>query len=88
MTLGRREENDEGASASATVDLVCMGNTVVDDVVYSDGRTRIEQAGGAALYQALAARLWGARVGVVSLAGSDYPPRMLEALARRSIDWR
>ena len=66
--------------------LVILGNLLVDDVVLPDGRTRMGQPGGAILYAALAAALWTDRVGCVSLAGSDYPAPMLDALARREVD--
>lgn len=68
-----------------TPDLVVIGNLLVDDIVLPDGRTHLGLAGGAALYLSLAARLWGAEVGVASVAGSDYPAAMLEALSRRGV---
>jgi sugar/nucleoside kinase (ribokinase family) len=69
-----------------TPDLVCLGNLLVDDIVYPDGRTRMAEAGGASLYLALAARLWGTSVGIVSVQGSDYPADALDQLAQRGID--
>src|SRR5437867_358775 len=67
-------------------DLVLLGNLLVDDIVFADGRTLMGEAGGAMLYVSLAARLWGARVGLVSIAGSDYPQATLDALAARGIE--
>jgi sugar/nucleoside kinase (ribokinase family) len=64
-----------------TPDLVLLGNLLVDDVVFADGRTRMAQAGGAILYSSLTAALWGARVGAVSLQGDDYPPAALARLS-------
>jgi sugar/nucleoside kinase (ribokinase family) len=69
-----------------TPDLVVLGNLLVDDVVFPDGRTRMAQPGGATLYMALGASLWGLRVGVVSWRGDDYPAWTLEELAARGID--
>lgn len=69
-----------------TLDLAVVGNLLVDDVVYEDGRTRMAQPGGATLYAALGASLWGIRVGIVSVAGDDYPRRTLDALAARGIE--
>ncbi len=69
-----------------SLDLAVAGNLLVDDVVYQDGRTRMAQPGGATLYAALGARLWGIRVGIVSVVGDDYPARMLDDLADRGID--
>ena len=69
-----------------TPDLVILGNLLVDDIVMPDGRTLMGEPGGAMLYASLAARLWGASVGLVSIAGSDYPQGALDALAARGID--
>jgi sugar/nucleoside kinase (ribokinase family) len=66
-------------------DLVLLGNLLVDDVVFPDGRTRFGAPGGAVLYGALGARLWGVRVGIVSWRGADYPDEMLGALADRGV---
>ena len=68
------------------LDLVVVGNLVVDDLVQADGTTRMRQAGGAVIYVALAARLCGLKVGIVSRVGSDYPRSMLDQLAARGID--
>ena len=56
-----------------------VGNLLVDDIVLADGGTLLGEPGGAVLHAALAASLWGCRVGIVSVAGSDYPPTALEA---------
>jgi sugar/nucleoside kinase (ribokinase family) len=69
-----------------TPSLVLFGNLLVDDIVFADGNTRMGQPGGAILYSALAAAVWGTRVGCVSLVGTDYPVTMLEALEERRID--
>ncbi len=69
-----------------TPDLVVLGNLLVDDVVLSDGRTRMGEPGGAVLYAALGAALWGIRVGVVSVRGDDYPSAPLETMVARGVD--
>ncbi len=69
-----------------TPDLVCIGNLLVDDIVFPNGRTVLAEPGGAALYTSLAARLWGASVGVVSVRGEDYPEPTLRALAEHGVD--
>jgi len=69
-----------------SLDLVVVGNLLVDDVVFPDGRTRIAQPGGACLYLALGAVLWGLRVGVVSVAGDEYPRGALDSLRARGVD--
>ncbi len=67
-------------------DLVVLGNLLVDDVVFPDGRTRMCQPGGAVLYFALGASLSGVATGIVSLRGADYPAWALDALAARGVD--
>jgi sugar/nucleoside kinase (ribokinase family) len=73
-------------TGSAAPEIVFLGNFMVDDVVFRDGRVRMGEAGGAMLYAALAASLWGTRCAVVSVAGSDYPDIALEALVARGVD--
>jgi sugar/nucleoside kinase (ribokinase family) len=65
---------------------VLLGNLLVDDVVFSDGSTRMGEPGGAIMYGALGAAIWGTSVGCVSLVGTDYPFTMLDALERRGVD--
>ncbi len=67
-------------------DLVLLGNLFVDDIVLHDGTTLMCEPGGAILHAALAATLWGARVGLVSVAGTDYPAAALDALRQRGVD--
>ncbi len=67
-------------------DLVVLGNLLLDDVVFPDGRTRMGEPGGATLHAALAASLWRVRVGVVTVRGEDYPKAALRALADRGVD--
>lgn len=66
--------------------VVLLGNLLVDDIVLRDGRTLMGEPGGAVLHAALAAALWGARVGICSVAGTDYPAAALDTLAARGID--
>jgi sugar/nucleoside kinase (ribokinase family) len=65
---------------------VVIGNLLIDDVVFPDGRTLMGEPGGASLHMSLSAALWGARVAVVSVRGEDYPAAGLEAMAHRGID--
>jgi sugar/nucleoside kinase (ribokinase family) len=73
------------ADGRAAPELVLLGNLLVDDLVFPDGRTRMGQAGGAILYGSLAAALWSDRVGCVSLRGDDYPEEALDALMARGV---
>lgn len=63
-----------------------LGNLLVDDIVFPDGSTRMAQPGGALLYGALGAAIWGTSVGCVSLVGTDYPVPALDALEERGVD--
>jgi hypothetical protein len=67
-------------------DLVVSGNLLVDDMVFPDGRTRMAEPGGATLYGALGASLWGLTAGVASVRGDDYPAAALDALTARGVD--
>ncbi len=69
-----------------SADLVCLGNLVVDDVVFEDGTTRMGEPGGAMLYAALGASLWDLPVAVVAPLGDDYPARALHALEARGVN--
>lgn len=50
-----------------------LGNVTVDDLVFSDGRTRMGIPGGNGVYSTLGLRVWGAHVAIVSICGPDYP---------------
>jgi sugar/nucleoside kinase (ribokinase family) len=65
---------------------VLAGNLLVDDIVLADGTTLLGEPGGAVLHAALAASLWGCRVGLLSVVGSDYPEVALDTLAARGVD--
>ncbi len=70
----------------SALDLVVAGNLLVDDVVSDEGSARIGAPGGALLHCALAAALWKAKVGLVSVVGTDYPTASLALLASRGVD--
>jgi sugar/nucleoside kinase (ribokinase family) len=72
--------------SGAIPDLVLLGNLLVDDIVLRDGSTLMGEPGGAVLHAALAAALFGAKVGIGSVAGIDYPAHALEQLAAKGID--
>jgi len=72
--------------SDAAPELVLVGNLLVDDIVLRDGQTLLGEPGGAVLHAALAASLWGVRIGVSAIAGNDYPAAALEALDARGVD--
>lgn len=61
--------------------LLTIGELTLDDVVVEDIGTSWKQAGGGALYSAVGALVWSARVGVSAVVGADYPDRLLEQVA-------
>ena len=67
-------------------DLMICGSLTLDNVVTADGRPLPQTCGGNVVYAALGARLWGARVGLVSRAGSDFSPAFLDGLAALDLD--
>jgi len=79
---GAPDGNEQGSRDKLHI----VGNLALDDVVREDGTTRMAQPGGAALYVALGAGLWGIPVGIVSIVGSDYPEELLRNLSDRQID--
>ena len=54
------------------VDFVILSNIIVDDLMLASGEERLGVLGGAATYAAAGARLWSARVGLVSGVGEDF----------------
>jgi len=72
-------------TADRLPDLLVIGNLVIDDIAGPDGDIRAGVAGGAVVYAALGAALWGARVGLVAIAGADYPRDVFERLRERGV---
>lgn len=66
-------------------DLVVIGYTALDNIVRPDGQAQFNEPGGAALYVAAAASLWGLSPGIVSRRGEDFPNDVIYALQERSI---
>ncbi len=67
------------------IDLVMVGNLLVDDVVFGDGTTHMARAGGALFHAALAAAACGLSVGCTSVVGTDYPADALDLLRARGV---
>jgi sugar/nucleoside kinase (ribokinase family) len=62
------------------LDLVVVGHVSIDTIVFPDGR-RISMPGGAAAAVATSAALAGARVGLVTKVGEDFPGEWLQRLS-------
>ncbi|WP_457742926.1 carbohydrate kinase family protein [Thermococcus sp.] len=63
------------------VELVVLGHVSIDTIVFPDGR-RIDMPGGAGAAVATSASLAGAKVGLVTKIGEDFPREWLERLAQ------
>jgi len=70
------------------LDLVCLGNVTIDDVVLFDGTTRMACFGGDTIYAALSARLWSDAVEMVAPVGDDYPESHIARLRQANFDLR
>ncbi|MEM8569808.1 MAG: carbohydrate kinase family protein [Pseudomonadota bacterium] len=67
-------------------DLVTVGGLTVDNVISSDGRVALGQAGGNGAYAAVGALMWRPRVGLVSCAVESYPSETLTRLRNGGVD--
>ncbi len=63
-------------------DIVTIGHTSIDHVEI--GGSAKKQLGGAAVYSAMAAKIFG-KVGIVSRVGRDFPPSFLKILTEANI---
>jgi ribokinase len=70
------------------LDLVCLGNLSIDDVVHPDGTTQMETFGGDAIYATIGASFWTGKVKCVAPIGTDFPARHLEDLRKAGFDTR
>ena len=65
------------------LNLVCLGNVTIDDVVLYDGSVSMASFGGDAVFAALSASLWSPAVQFVAPIGNDYPEENIQALEKR-----
>ncbi len=63
-----------------TLDLLCLGNLTIDDIVLPDGTTRMGCFGGDAIYGAIGASYWSGTVQFVAPVGVDFPPEHIQLL--------
>lgn len=67
-------------------DYLFLGALNRDFVLPPRGKPLLDVLGGAVVYAAAGAALWGARVGIVARVGEDFPRRWLNDLAARGWD--
>ncbi len=72
--------------ASAQAEFFFVGGLREDYCLTYDGQAHLGVLGGNAAYAAVGARIWGARVGLVSRVGSNFPPQWLERLQQAGMD--
>lgn len=68
------------------MDAVTIGWLTMDDIVLTDHRCRPNVLGGGALYSAVGAQVWAAKVGIHSLAGRPTLDATRDAIRRRGLD--
>jgi sugar/nucleoside kinase (ribokinase family) len=67
------------------IDLVCLGNVTIDDIVLPDGTTRMACFGGDTIYGSLSASFWTDNVRLVTPIGNDFPDDHMDRLNK--LDW-
>jgi sugar/nucleoside kinase (ribokinase family) len=65
-----------------TINLLCLGNLTIDDIVLPDGTTRMACFGGDTIYASLAASYWIDQVQFVAPLGNDFPLAHLAKLSQ------
>jgi len=68
-----------------TFDIVTVGHFTIDQIVTS-GFSYKQMLGGPPAYVSLAARKLGARVGVISVIGEDFPEAYIKFLQKNNVD--
>lgn len=68
------------------VSFVTVGNFNIDNVVTADGRLRLGNIGGNAIFSAIGAHIWSSSVGILSVIPKNYPASWLDELNRAGID--
>ena len=68
------------------MDVVTVGWLTMDDIVLADHRCRPNVLGGGALYSAIGAQIWDAKVGIHSVTGSLVFDSVRRAIAARGLD--
>lgn len=65
--------------------IILCGGLRIDFLISADGRVRLNQIGGNAVYAAVGARMAAGEVMILARAGENYPQAWLEQLAGRGI---
>lgn len=63
-----------------------IGGFTLDDTVLPNGEVRRKAPGGNVLYSAIGAKIWGAKAGMISPVGRDYPQEYLDVMEEKGLD--
>jgi len=63
-------------------DYFSVGGIFIDDIVYPDGRTRMEVLGGGTIHAAAGMTIWDVRPGILVTVGNNLPDKIRERLVR------
>ncbi len=63
-----------------------IGGFTLDDTVQPDGTVQWSAPGGNALYSAIGAKFWDAKIGIITPVGENYPQSYLDDLSGRGFD--
>ncbi len=67
------------------INLMISGNITIDDLVFPDGRTAMNNLGGDVIYASVCANLWIDGVGALTRVAEDFPMEHLETLRKLGI---
>lgn len=70
------------------LDLICLGNLTIDDVVLPDHTHKLGCFGGDTIYSALGAACWSDSVKFVAPVGNDFPEENLAFFQKYGLDTR
>lgn len=73
---------DPDSRASTPPRYVCLGGTIIDDIVQPDGTTHMGVLGGGVTHMAAGIRVWDERPGLITCLGTDLPAPVQQRLAR------
>ncbi len=71
---------------SSVVEYVTVSNLIIDDIVFSDGRTFMNTLGGAGTHALIGMRVWNPHLGYCAAVGADLFPGHRQALAEFGVD--
>ncbi|MCS6909909.1 MAG: PfkB family carbohydrate kinase [Anaerolineales bacterium] len=75
-------------TTSRAIKYIFAGGLREDYFIGADGKVRLREVGGNALYAAVGARIWTEHVGLLARVGSNYPAEWLKHLNERGLDTR